>query len=363
MNSLHHISTGQTTIIIGLISNIILGASVQLQKYAKREMIHLALHGLPPLDFKVLWNSSLSLLLVAECTNLVQYGSSSSRMISPLGEFTLFSNCVLPPLIIDNQGLTVWGSLITMVGILFQILKFDEQGYSEKYAFVFNTESKVLIILEISSCVIAHLLQCRDPGSCLRKLSAGTMLSGMVGAASVALLQLVYTENSTNTSLLITAVLVCWVLEILLLYENLQYFSAWQVLPHHFVLFTLFMYLNTGILFQGFKNDAVSTNILDGLGNLLLFIGVWIAAKPHFDLPVNILESGVLNEISETAKRRLAELTLAENVCELPTENNSTICLDNDRGYMVLREEYRRLLADRLRNHTDSSSSVQLRQV
>lgn len=342
----------QTAVIIGLVSNIVLAVSVQVQRYAKKQIVHLALHGLPPLNFKLIWNVALSLLLVAECTNLIQYGLSPHETISAIGVFTIVCNVVLPPLMFVSNSRTVTGCLLSMTGILLLILKRGDVPEVPD-PLVFDRNTRLLILAELASCICAQIYVNLDPGHCVRKFMAPTMMSGLIGSFSVASLQYAAANADVKAELVVSFLIVCWILQVFLMSALLHSFPVWQVLPHHFMIFTLYMFLNNGIMFHAFRFDNLGQSLLSGTANLLGFAGAWIGARPKFDLPTNLLESGALAEIAGPAKQKMGQVVSEEYHAALHPEaenpDGNCRCLDSDQGYLCLCEVYRTYKSEQLR--------------
>lgn len=335
--------TSEMAVIIGLLSNIVLALSIQLQKYAKRKIIHLALHGLPSVSSKLIWSAAISLLLAAECSNLIQYGVSPLENISALGVYTIVSNCVLPPLMFDHTQNTVFGAMLYMSALFIQIVK-PSTEHSRLGPFLFDNSTKLLLMLELASCLIALYIQSLDSTNYTRRFISSILISGLVGSTAVAGIQFGSSNENVRPEYVLLFVIVCWIIEIVVLSYLLRTFPVWQVVPHHFSVFTAYMYFNTGVMYQGFTYANFGPNVIAGLANVLIIVGSWVGAKPHLDIPNNILESGDFCLIRDEAQNQMEQRATQTQQQAAATPGSDMppgcTCLDSDSGYYCMCDVY-----------------------
>lgn len=312
------LTTDKSAVAASIVANIILCLSIELQKYAKRQIIELALHGLPSLSVERMWRGAFALLVVAECMYYVWYGLSGTTTMTPMGVYTVVANCVLPPLLYESRPQTTMGSICTMMGIL--VLIFVPAQQNCEPALYWDSNLKSVLIVALFVCMGLCAIRAYKPANCSLKLTANCGITSLLGAFSVGCIKLLTSDSLTNgesctlggddSNGLCTYIplgwallLIIFVLQLVLLAETLEYFPVWQVVAHHHILFSIFLLAENIAVFKLYDKDDEWAVFTACIAHVLQFIGVWIAARPHLDIPASISSSEMLPRLAEIYRR------------------------------------------------------------
>lgn len=340
------INLDETAIATTVLGNILLSFSIHLQKYAKRKIIHLALHGADRVSLKRVWKVGLSLLVMAECFYFIAIGLFSGKdELSALTVFTMVSNIVLPPLFYEHHEHTICGSLLSQFGILLLIMtKHTIPSGTVRFNWDDNL-TKVAVTLELILGIAFAIVRSFQPRSCSLKIFSNCGISSLMGShvATAVRAMSVLPGSDRAQPILAAIVLISFILELVLVSESLKFFSAFQVVPHHFSMLMAVSHFNKMTIFRGV--DEYTVFELTAVSSAYAFItwGVWVAARPHLDVPVNISETGLLPEMQRRVMSRLvaAASTNANEHLQFNGSQNCQNCpLDTMWGRASLCEEF-----------------------
>lgn len=308
-----NLTTDKSAVAASIVANIILGFSIELQKYAKRKIIELALHGLPAESVERMWRGAFALLVVAQCMYYVWYGLSGTTTMTPIGVYTAIANCVLPPLFYESRPQTTIGSLCTMMGIL--ALIFVPAQNNSEIVIHWDNGLKYTLAVFLVVCMGLCILRSYKPANCSLKLTANCGVTSLLGAFSVGCIKLLTDSSILNGDTCTVGndsgglcayiplgwalLLIIFVIQLLLLAETLEYFPVWQVVAHHHILFSIFLLAENITVFKLYDEGDSLAVTTACLAHALQFLGVWTAAKPHLDIPASIPSSKMLPLLKE----------------------------------------------------------------
>jgi len=352
------IDIDQTTVATTIIGNITLQLAIQIQRYAKRQIINLALHGFSTDHQENLWQGGTTLLIVAECFFYLMFGLGRDSQMLPMGVFTIMANTVLPPLYFESSNHAATGALLSQAGILLIILVTPATEVSAIVLSGIDLDSVVTrycicsqLIIGLGFCAIRGY----KPENCSLKLVANCGLSSLMGSYTVAVIESVATGViKPSTAMGLVGILL--VLESSLLIESLKIFPVWQVVPHQFSLFVTFISLNKVLVFHQLDYLSVATKIMLGIGYTLLIAGVWSAAKPHLDIPPDIQRTGMMPVLEQRVIESWQNGHIHSNTANLNetfTPGNSYwSALCTQYGHSCLRNEYCQMMHNHeIHNH------------
>lgn len=320
-------------IAIAIVGNVLINVALNIQRYA-----HLRLQTPTPgadtqdenshgdtnrLEFvestpnyltSGFWWLGAVIMTVGEVGNFLAYGFAPASVVSPLGVFSLVSNCIIAPLFFGEKitRKNVIGVFIAIFGILFIIISIDQASSpdpgrgpttSDPYKRVLETISQTEVVLYgvVSLLCICILLIFIDysgeRGSELHSLFTNLSLVAFFGAytalstkALSSMLAFAFKEAFGHfiTYVLISVIGITAVLQVFFLNRALQCFDATTVVPIHFVLFTLSVVTGSAIVYHEFQDRDTIHTVIFFIGCLLTFIGVWLitsSSSSHTKFP------------------------------------------------------------------------------
>ncbi|KAK9240205.1 magnesium transporter NIPA-domain-containing protein [Lipomyces kononenkoae] len=234
------------------------------------------------------WWLGIALMAIGETGNFLAYGFAPASTVSPLGVVALISNCIVAPIFFGEHFRLrdVAGVVVAIAGAVTVV-------------FGSNAEEEFLDPQRILNAV-AQMSFTVYVGVTLFLIAGLSVLSNKYGDRlifiDIALVALFggYTALSTKavSSLLSCALYRAFtfpityglvfvlvftaIMQVKYLSRALQRFESTQVIPTHFVFFTISVILGSAILYQDFNGASTAQLVQFGCGCFLTFIGVYL---------------------------------------------------------------------------------------
>lgn len=222
-----------------------------------------------------------------EISNFAAYGLAPASVVSPLGVFSVISNCVILPLLFDKTPHieTVTGTVIAMPGILLLILAAPSLSVPPDGP-QFGPIVTPYIVANLVACIglaFARLLAKNDPA---KQFFPNVGMCALMGSFSVLAikgmsLSIVGHHKEISAPMCLLIFLGTTILQFSILIDTLQHFAMHQVIPHHFIMFTALVTIGSNVLFHEFSISTSVAKIEFAFGALLSIVGVLISARPH----------------------------------------------------------------------------------
>ncbi|KAA8898937.1 hypothetical protein TRICI_006431 [Trichomonascus ciferrii] len=285
-------------IAIAISGNVLINVALNIQRYAHRllqsddgeETVNYLKSGF--------WWLGAVVMTTGEIGNFLAYGFAPASVVSPLGVFSLVSNCIIAPIFFHERitKRNVLGVFVAISGILFIILSIGKgktgeypslDPYERIVKTVSQTEFKLYCLITVV-CILALLSLVDTTGTKayeLRSLFANLSLVALFGAYTALSTKALSTMLSFTfarvfshpiTYILIFVISTTAILQIFFLNRALQCFDATTVVPIHFALFTISVIVGSAIIFHEFEDRDTFHTIIFLIGCGLTFIGVWL---------------------------------------------------------------------------------------
>lgn len=279
----------QVGILTAILGNVAVNLSLNLQRYAKRRLVRMALYGIhPPSSTDFVLYAGMGLLIAGECTNFIAYGLAPASIVSPLGVLAVVSNCVIPPLLFDEAPSihTTTGTTIALPGILLLIMSAPDD--EDRFVLPLEPESRLFVsaafITGIGLCCLSYT---RLPHPImLRVHSALAALMGSICVLCIKCSCLVVSRQGDLSAIafLVLCTVISGILQAVVFVQSLRTYPLWQVVPHHFVFFTVFVGLGSAVILHEFDSSTWKSKVEFLTGCLLTIAGVSISARPHEEM-------------------------------------------------------------------------------
>ncbi|KAK9488712.1 magnesium transporter NIPA-domain-containing protein [Lipomyces starkeyi] len=234
------------------------------------------------------WWLGIALMATGETGNFLAYGFAPASTVSPLGVVALISNCIVAPIFFHERM-----RLRDLVGVVVAI------AGAVTVVFASNPEEEFLDPQRILNAVAQMSFEIYV-GVTLFLMAVLSVLSNKYGDRlifiDIALVALFggYTALSTKavssllsytlyrvftfpiTYVLIFILIFTAIMQVKYLSRALQRFESTQVIPTHFVFFTISVILGSAILYQDFYGASSAQLTQFFFGCFLTFIGVYL---------------------------------------------------------------------------------------
>ncbi|KAL8787502.1 MAG: hypothetical protein Q9195_007749 [Heterodermia aff. obscurata] len=250
------------------------------------------------------WWAGLVLMIVGEIGNFLAYGFAPASIVAPLGVVALVSNCIIAPCLMKEpfRQRDFWGVMVAAAGAVVVVLsaKTSETKIGQEDLWGAITRWEFELYLGITAFLIIALMWASGKyGDRTILIDVGLVgLYGMflmLAAVTVLIVEIGgYTALSTKgvasllsytlwhaltfpvTYLLVFILAVSALLQVRYLNRALQRFSATQVIPTQFVLFTISVIIGSAVLYRDFES-ATAERVGKFVGGCLLtFLGVYL---------------------------------------------------------------------------------------
>lgn len=176
-----------------------------------------------------------------------------------------------------------------MPGILLLILAAPGLKRPEE-APEFGPEVRAYVIYYLVACIVLALCRVTAQTNSKRHFFSNVMMGALMGSCSVlsikALsLRVLCHRPEINVPICTMILFGGAILQFSLLIETLQYFAMYQVIPHHFILFTILVATGSYVIFHEFSISDGLTLVELVMGSGLSVGGVFVAARPHEHSP------------------------------------------------------------------------------
>lgn len=283
---------------VAISGNVLINVALNIQRYAHRllqsddgeETVNYLTSGF--------WWLGAVVMTIGEIGNFLAYGFAPASVVSPLGVFSLVSNCIIAPIFFHERitKRNIFGVFVAIFGILFIILSIGQGNtgdhpsldpYERIIKTISQTEFRVYCLITIF-CILALLLLVDTSGTKayeLHSLFANLSLVALFGAytalstkALSSMLSFTFARAFSHpvTYILILIITITAILQILFLNRALQCFDATTVVPIHFALFTMSVIIGSAIIFHEFEDRDLFHTLIFFIGCCLTFVGVWL---------------------------------------------------------------------------------------
>ncbi|KAK9459583.1 magnesium transporter NIPA-domain-containing protein [Lipomyces oligophaga] len=263
------------------------------------------------------WWLGILLMVAGEAGNFIAYGFAPASTVSPLGVVALISNCIIAPIFFHEQFRLrdLFGVLIAIAGAVVVVLASNSQEdqLDPRRILAAVRQPGFLIYAGVTGLLIIVL-----SGSSTKygnrfifiNIFLVALFGGYTALATKALSSLVtYTLYRIFTFwityVLIAILAVTAVLQVKYLSRALQQFGSTEVIPTHFVFFTLSVVVGSSILYQDFDGETEDQVTRFVVGCLLTFIGVYLITSKRASKGDSAVssEEDVLSPVRTSASR------------------------------------------------------------
>ncbi|CAD6456920.1 29546641-b066-46d2-abd9-b8e29d684a55 [Sclerotinia trifoliorum] len=242
------------------------------------------------------WWGGIVLMTIGELGNFLAYGFAPASIVSPLGVVALISNCVIAPIMLNEQFRLrdFWGVVVAVAGAVTVVLSAKQEekkfGPHEIWGAITTTEFELYMGITV---VLIAILMWASPRYGRKTILVDLGLVGLFGGytalstkgVSSMLSSTLWRALTTPVTYFLVLVLVATaIMQVRYLNRALQRFDSTQVIPVQFVIFTLSVITGSAILYRDFEK-VTSENAVKFIGGCLLtFFGVWLITSgrpPH----------------------------------------------------------------------------------
>lgn len=304
-------------ITLAICGNILINIALNIQRYAhnlqqrKHERLRRHQNGShvaePNYLKSRLWWIGAIIMTIGETGNFVAYGFAPASVVSPLGVFSLVSNCIVAPVFFHEKvrKRNFVGVAVAIVGILFITLSVEGipgvqkpsgpigtmeapyDAYQSIMRAITQKSFKIysIIMIGLALTILAFVDTSGPQAHKLKSLFANIFLVAIFGAYTAlatkglsGLLSFTFAKALSYyiTYILIAVITVTAVCQIIFLNRALQNFDATVVVPTHFVMFTISVITGSAVVFHDFEEKSPGQLASFFVGCILTFIGVWL---------------------------------------------------------------------------------------
>uniref|UniRef100_A0A060TDB3 ARAD1B23276p n=1 Tax=Blastobotrys adeninivorans TaxID=409370 RepID=A0A060TDB3_BLAAD len=304
-------------ITLAICGNILINIALNIQRYAhnlqqrKHERLRRRQNGShvaePNYLKSRLWWIGAIIMTIGETGNFVAYGFAPASVVSPLGVFSLVSNCIVAPVFFHEKvrKRNFVGVAMAIVGILFITLSVEGipgvqkppdpigttgvpyDAYQSIMQAITQKSFKIysIIMVGLALTILAFVDTSGPQAHKLKSLFANIFLVAIFGAYTAlatkglsGLLSFTFAKALSYyiTYILIAVIAVTAVCQIIFLNRALQNFDATVVVPTHFVMFTISVITGSAVVFHDFEEKSPGQLASFFVGCILTFIGVWL---------------------------------------------------------------------------------------
>ncbi|KAF7877709.1 hypothetical protein EAF04_001380 [Stromatinia cepivora] len=256
------------------------------------------------------WWGGIVLMSIGELGNFLAYGFAPASIVSPLGVVALISNCVIAPIMLNEQFRLrdFWGVVVAVAGAVTVVLsaKQEERKFGPHEIWGAITTTEFELYMGVTVLLIA-ILMWASPRYGRKTILVDLGLVGLFGGytalstkgVSSMLSSTLWRALTTPVTYVLVLVLVATaIMQVRYVNRALQRFDSTQVIPVQFVIFTLSVITGSAILYRDFEK-VTSENAVKFIGGCLLtFFGVWLitSGRPSHDEDEDDSEVGIEGE-------------------------------------------------------------------
>ncbi|KAK9479034.1 magnesium transporter NIPA-domain-containing protein [Lipomyces japonicus] len=234
------------------------------------------------------WWLGIALMIAGETGNFLAYGFAPASIVSPLGVIALISNCIVAPIFFHEEFRLrdFFGVLIAIAGAVTVVLSSNatEEVLDPRLILLAISQLSFQIYVGITIVCMTVLSICSNRfGDRLIfiDISLVALFGGYTALSTKAVSSFITYSLSRAftypiTYILVLILILSAILQVKYLTRALQRFSSTQVIPTHFVFFTLSVIIGSAILYQDFDGatNQQLTRFFIGCG--LTFVGVYL---------------------------------------------------------------------------------------
>ncbi|KAK9447213.1 magnesium transporter NIPA-domain-containing protein [Limtongia smithiae] len=243
------------------------------------------------------WWLGIMLMAIGEAGNFLAYGYAPASTVSPLGVVALISNCIVAPLFFHEKFrfrdfLGVVASIAGAVTVVFA--SNSQEDFLDPpriLAAVSQLSFKIYVMVTVGLIIVLSGLS-NKYGDRIIYINIGlvALFGGYTALSTKALSSLLtYTLYRVFTYpityILVLVLVFTAVMQVKYLSRALQQFESTQVIPTHFVFFTISVIVGSAILYQDFDGASGAKLTRFAFGCLLTFSGVWLITSNRAKQP------------------------------------------------------------------------------
>ncbi|KAK7203947.1 magnesium transporter NIPA-domain-containing protein [Myxozyma melibiosi] len=232
------------------------------------------------------WWLGIVLMVTGEAGNFLAYGFAPASTVSPLGVVALISNCIVAPIFFHENFRVrdLLGVLVAILGAVVVVLASNPQeDYLDAHRILQAVSQLSFQIYVVITLVLIAVLVVASGRYGERWIMIDISLVALFGAytalstkalSSLLTYTLYRVFTFPITYALIAVLVLTAVMQVKYLSRALQHFDSTQVIPTHFVFFTLSVIIGSAILYQDFDGTSRAKTVQFFTGCLLTFAGV-----------------------------------------------------------------------------------------
>eukprot|EP00292_Cryptomonas_paramecium_P007245 CAMPEP_0113673586 /NCGR_PEP_ID=MMETSP0038_2-20120614/6939_1 /TAXON_ID=2898 /ORGANISM="Cryptomonas paramecium" /LENGTH=437 /DNA_ID=CAMNT_0000590059 /DNA_START=205 /DNA_END=1518 /DNA_ORIENTATION=- /assembly_acc=CAM_ASM_000170 len=286
-----------TGIALSLSGNVLISASLNLQKYSHNKN-QAENGGTKPYWEMPLWWCSFVLMVFGETGNFLAYAYAPATVVAPLGAVSVISNCVLAHYVLKENinRRNMLGVAMALVGAVLIVCYAPSSDKDLTMALLEEYMSEAVFVVFVIGIVVAlgFLLQLPDR---LKKRYvmvyllicslAGCLTVMCVKGSSTALILTFQGKNQFDHMMpfvLVIAMIGTLLIQVKYLNLAMMSFGASEVVPVYYVMFTLASIIGGMVLYKEFDQHCPDNNpdchytLLFLLGCAVTFTGVYLIA-------------------------------------------------------------------------------------
>ncbi|KAK9369719.1 magnesium transporter NIPA-domain-containing protein [Lipomyces kononenkoae] len=259
------------------------------------------------------WWLGIALMAIGETGNFLAYGFAPASTVSPLGVVALISNCIVAPIFFHEQfRLRDFGGVVVAIaGAVTVVLASNPEEEFLDPRRILNAVAQLgfIIYVGVTFFLIAALSVLSNKYGdrlifidiALVALFGGYTALSTKAVSSLLSYTLYLAFTFPITYILIFVLVFTAIMQVKYLSRALQRFESTQVIPTHFVFFTISVILGSAILYQDFSGASTAQLVQFGCGCFLTFIGVYL------------ITSNRTNESDDTSKTSVTNVDNSED--------------------------------------------------
>ncbi|KAK9469735.1 magnesium transporter NIPA-domain-containing protein [Lipomyces arxii] len=267
------------------------------------------------------WWLGIALMATGETGNFLAYGFAPASTVSPLGVVALISNCVVAPIFFHEnfRPRDFAGVAVAIAGAVTVVLASNpEEDTLDPHsilAAVSQLSFRIYVVVTLSlMCVLAGLSSTFGARFIVVDIALVALFGGYTALSTKAVssllsYSLIRIFTFPITYALLAVLVFTAVMQVKYLSRALQHFESTQVIPTHFVFFTLSVIFGSAILYQDFDGASSEQVLQFTVGCVLTFVGVWLITsnrKPDKKTVVNADEGEFFSTVASVNLDRSA---------------------------------------------------------